>query len=133
MDEKRGSEITIFWEIERIRERKKGANWVTRYIYFEKSGLTKGYIVWRACVIAEEEATDAGGEGEAKYERLLRRQVKQVPELGALWFVDATFHVVRRRLETWNLSQDTWKTLSSFYQQCCFLLEIYKLEQLVYR
>jgi len=66
-------------------------------LYFEKNGLRR--VVWRTSIIAKEEATDAGGEGEAKYEGLLWRQVEQVPELGALCFVDATFHAVRRRLE----------------------------------
>ena len=49
----------------------------------------------RTCVIAEEEATDAGGESEAEYEGLLWRQVEQVPELGALCFVDTTFHAAQ--------------------------------------
>ena len=52
----------------------------------------------RTCVIAEEEATDTGGEGEAEYEGLLWRQVEQVPELGALCFVDTTFHAARIKI-----------------------------------
>ena len=52
----------------------------------------------RTCVIAEEEATDAGGESEAEYEGLLWRQVEQVPELGALCFVDTTFHAARIKI-----------------------------------